>query len=61
MILGMKNAPISVRFEDDDEEAMKAAAKLEGIKPGVYIGSAAVRYTREKYPQVFKKPAEKND
>ena len=46
----MKEPPISVRFEKEDLEAVKEAAKLEGLDPASYCRRCTVRYTREKHP-----------
>ena len=49
----MKEPPISVRFEKEDLDAVREAAKLEGLDPASYCRRCTVRYTREKHPEVY--------
>jgi hypothetical protein len=58
MLGGMKEKPISVRFQKVDKDAVLEGARLEGLEPALYIASAAVRFTRDKHPEAFAaKPA----
>jgi predicted DNA binding CopG/RHH family protein len=55
----MKLSPISIRFEEEDLEAIRIAAKQEGLEPAAYVRRCAVLYTREKHPETYKKPEKK--
>jgi hypothetical protein len=49
----MKEAPISVRFEDVDLPAVKAAAALEGLDLASYCRRCTIMHTREAHPELF--------
>lgn len=53
----MKEPPVSVRFEKSDLEAVREAARLEGIDPASYCRRCVILYTRDKHPGVFADPS----
>lgn len=51
--LGMKEPPISVRFEDTDLPIVKAAASAEGLDTASYCRRCAILYTKEHHPDLY--------
>lgn len=54
---GMKEKPVSIRFEKSDLEAVTAAAKLEGLKLGTYCVHCVIVKAREEHPEAFRDEA----
>jgi predicted DNA binding CopG/RHH family protein len=50
----MKLSPISIRFEEEDLDAIRLAAKQEGLEPAAYVRRCSVLYTREKHPDSYR-------
>lgn len=50
---------MTVSLEDREKKIIDAAAELESLDPAVYVRSAAMRFTRDKYPELFADPAAK--
>ena len=61
MLYGMKETPISVRFEKGDLDAITEAARLEGLNPAAYCRRCVVLYTRDRHPNAYPPDAPKTE